>query len=162
MLSKINPVIQTPFSWKMSSRCKTVCCRSLSSNQVRATGYHIVHTAALPARFPTSALSAHDRTQTNEPRSERRFAHALCMASRARRSYSHVRERKSLRTSRPKFFRAETFIVYMNTTPFQHHARRLATTHAQIPVYILEVKHVPGICRYRPMMIFLYPVLLQS
>ena len=93
--------------------------------------------------FPTSALLAHDHTQTNEPRSESRLARALCMASRARRSRLHVRERESLRACRPKTFRVETFIVYIILTLFQHPAHCPATTHAQISV------HTGGIARTR-------------
>ena len=44
--------------------------------------------------FSTSALSTHDRAQTNESRSERRFTRALCMALRARRPRLHMRERE--------------------------------------------------------------------
>ena len=35
MLSRRNAVVQTPFSQKMSSRCKTICCRSLQQLGVR-------------------------------------------------------------------------------------------------------------------------------
>ena len=88
-------------------------------------------------RSPTSALSAHDRTHTNESRSDRRHARELCMASRALRSRSHVRAREILRASRPTVLQDQNVHYAYDCPPLSStlQAHCLATTHAQMPVY---------------------------
>ena len=135
-MSRRNAVVRTPFSRK---RCRAAkrSATAISSNHVCVTGCHIIRTTSVSARFPTSTLPTHDRMQTNESRSERRFARALFMASRARRSHSHVREREREFAREPTThsFRTETLIIYMTLTHFQHLAHCLATAHARMPVY---------------------------
>ena len=104
---------------KMSSRCKKSVV-ALSSNLVCATGYHNACTTAQSGTFHHErALCVRSHAGERVSRSERRCACALCMASRARRSCSHIHERKSLRTSRPRFFRTRKCIVYMIITTIQ-------------------------------------------
>ena len=76
-----------PFSLELSSHRKTIYCRSLKQPGVRCWLAQRLY-EAFSARIPTSALWTHDRTQTNESRSESQFARALCMASHTRCSRS--------------------------------------------------------------------------
>ena len=109
-------VVRTPSSCKLSPRRKIICCRSLKQPGVRCWPPHRPYDNVVGA-LPTGALSAHGnrtitRRRTSLARKYGSRAQVLCMASRARRTRSHVGERGSLRACRPKFFRTEIFIVY--------------------------------------------------